>query len=96
MSVGFTMTGDVSQFKFTSVGTSLSGGWTCASGGIISADKTSTTYCYARDTSGALANIEVDVQYAPTVTGSHSVTVTPMTNNGTLIPGPITLSGTAP
>ncbi len=96
MSVGFTMTGDVSQFKFTSVGTSLSGGWTCASGGIISADKTSTTYCYARGTGGALANIEVDVQYAPTVTGSHSVTVTPMTNNGTLIPGPITLSGTAP
>lgn len=95
MSVGFVMTGDTSQFQFTAVGTSLSGGWTCASGGTISADKTSIAYCTARDTSGALANIEFDVRYAPTSVGDHAITVTPITNNGTSLPAPLAVTGSS-
>jgi len=95
MSVGFVMTGDTSQFQFTAVGTSLSGNWTCASGGTISADKTSIAYCTARDTSGALANIEFDVRYAPTSVGDHGITVTPITNNGTSLPAPLAVTGSS-
>ncbi len=95
MSVGFVMTGDTSQFQFTTVGTSLSGGWTCGAGGAISADKTSIAYCSARDTTGALANIEFDVRYAPKVVGNHSITVTPITNNGTSLPAPLVITGSS-
>lgn len=95
MSVGFVMAGDTSQFQFTAVGTSLSGGWTCALGGAIAADKSSISYCYARDQSGALANIEFDIRYAPTVVGDHSVTVTPITNNGTALPEPLAVTGSS-
>lgn len=95
LSMGAVMTGDVSQFQIAAVGTSLSGGWTCASGGVIASDKASFTTCKARSTSGALANVEFDIKYAPTVLGAHQVTVTPFTDNGSGLPAPLVVKGSS-
>jgi hypothetical protein len=95
---GFTLSGDTSQFKITGVyRLSTGGAYSCNTGGVVaSGGGSSATPCLADDVAtGGWANIRVDMQFAPTAVGSYSVTVTPTTNNGTILPGAITLTGTA-
>ena len=95
LSVGFVLSGDTAHFKITSVKrvTNTSSSTTCAAGGTISSDKLSSTSCLVDVASGTRPNIELVVQYAPTAAGTHSVTLTPVTDNGTALPAPIVLTG---
>lgn len=99
LSAGFSLSGDVSQFKIVSVATlydttSTTAQTPCLSGGAISGS--SSTPCFAADTADgpyAYDHVRLMLRYAPTATGSHSVTVTPATANGSGLPSPLTLTG---
>jgi hypothetical protein len=95
-SVGFALSGDVGQFYISQIHKADgSGTAACTTGGVIAADKLSATPCQAEDiNSGRYHEVRLIVVYAPTSAGSHSLTVTPTTNNGTVLPGAITLTGT--
>lgn len=95
MALGFTLTGDISHFRITRIvqlnNSGSSENSTCALG-----DGKTTPICSAQDPSQAsFVQLGVNVEYAPTALGSHSVTLTPNTNNGTVLPAPITLTGQA-
>lgn len=95
LSVGFTLSGDTSQFRINSV-LRVNYAGNGAACGTISADKLSSTPCLATDIAGGLfPYIELHVLYAPTVVGNHSITVTPSTDNGTVLPSPVTFTGSA-
>lgn len=101
LAVGFKFSGDTSQFKVMAVQKSYQGSDTyhtaCAPASQASADGTSFTPCGAEDiaASGMYKGIHVSIRYAPNATGNHTLTITPTTNNGTVLPEPITLTGTA-
>ncbi len=97
LAAGVTLSGDTAQFKVavirkahTSSGTS-----TCVSGGVIAAGGASASPCMADALpgSGIQPHVEVIVQYAPTEIGNHTITVTPTTNNGSVLPEPLVLTG---
>jgi hypothetical protein len=97
-SVGLTLTGDTSYFKITTVRTNYSNSYfldSCQGPGFqIAADGLSSTPCKAYDIAGgSYPLIVVNVTYVPTAIGNHSITITPSTNNGTVLPGAITLTG---
>lgn len=91
-STGFELSGDTAQFKIIVVRlvADSGGNANCVSGGVIAANQLSSTYCLA---SAANDNVQMAVQYTPTNTATHSITITPSTNNGTILQGPITLTG---
>ena len=91
-STGFTLSGDTAQFKIITVRlvADSGGNVNCVSGGVIAANALSSSYCLASD---ANDNVQMFVQYTPTNTAAHSITITPSTNNGTILQGPITLTG---
>ena len=95
LSVGYAVTGDTSQFTLVALREARSGGSTeyaCEVGGTVSG--TSATPCVAQDVATAAYSIvSVEVRYTPKATGSHSLTITPTTNNGTTLPSAITLTG---
>jgi hypothetical protein len=98
--VGFTLSGDTSQFKIISVykarRDSLDTVYGCSTGGAIAGGGMSATPCLAEDpasASYAYSGVYVAVRYTPTVVGDHSVTITPTTNNGTVVPGALSLTG---
>lgn len=91
--VSLQLSGDTSQFKLTQVWLvhSSNGASTTCSGG-IAPDGLSSPPCQAfKET----PHLQIGITYAPTVTGSHSITVTPGTTNGTALPAPVTLTATA-
>lgn len=96
-SVGFTLTGDTSFFKITGIRPTNSSVFldACQGGGfLLAGDGLSATPCKAYDVAGGqYPLIRVVVSYSPTTIGTHSVTITPSTNNGTALPEPITLTG---
>jgi hypothetical protein len=98
--VGFTLSGDTSQFKIVSVYKDYYGFTSaaqCNAGGAVAADKLSAAPCLTDDVAtvgSRYPNVQVTVQFAPTAVGAYSVTLTPTTNNGTVLPGAITLTGT--
>jgi len=99
--VGFTLSGDTSAFQIVSViqvGWGGNGGYAgqqCFAGGLIAADKLSATPCLAQEPGWpSTSQVAVTVRFAPKVSGSHSIIVTPTTNNGTVLPGALTLTGT--
>lgn len=101
--VGFTLAGDTSQFKLVKVAVArqdlASTAGTCLAGGVIAATGLEATPCLAADRAGSTstsAGVNVTLRYAPTAAGTHSLTVTPTTNNGTGLPESITFSGSAP
>lgn len=96
ITTGFTLSGDTSQFKITDVQKQYPGGSptaNCTSGGVISADKLSATPCVADAPGGSYTLIRLTLVYAPTVIGNHTIAVTPITNNGTGLPGALTFTG---
>ena len=100
LSVGFVISGDTSQFNIVNVGKIRiwdSSATACSDGGAIAPDSLSTTPCRADDiTQGnGRTQVRVTVRFAPTKPGDFSITLTPTTNNGTTLPEPITLKGTA-
>lgn len=99
-SVGFVLSGDVAHFRLTGLRGQAVGSYqdtTCAAGAVLSADKLSITPCTAADVSNAYtySNLNVSLAYAPTAAGNHSVTLTPVTNNNTALPGALVLTGSA-
>jgi hypothetical protein len=96
LSLGFTLSGDAEHFKITRLDktNTLYSASPCNAGGVIAADKRSTTACQADDATVSRSIVQVQVTYQPLSTGNHSVAVTPLTNNGTVLPAAITLTGT--
>jgi hypothetical protein len=101
-SVGFTLSGDTGQFQLVKVNSlKLDGSQsTCLPsgvGGVVSADKLSSTPCLVENvtTGTGWYGIALYVRYAPKSTGQHSITVTPNTNNTTALPTPLTFTGSA-
>jgi hypothetical protein len=98
-SVGFTLTGDTSQFKIVSVYKNYyayDATQSCNSGGVLAADKLSATPCRTDDVATAgnrYPNVVVTVQFTPTASGSYSVALNPTSDNGTVLPAPLTLTG---
>jgi len=99
--VGFTLSGDTSQFQIVSTfraGLGGNGGYAtagCITGGVIAADKLSTTPCLAQEPGWPTTpDVAIIVRFVPKAAGSYSLTVTPTTNNGTTLPAPITMTGT--
>ncbi len=95
LAAGFTLSGDTSHFYINSL--SRNGG-SCISGGVVAANKLSATPCYALP--GGLATSGTGVRgvfvFKPLASGTFRVTVTPTTDNGTVLPGSFELTGTAP
>lgn len=96
LAVGFVLSGDATQFKLYG-SSARSGAYSdiCKSGGILSADKTSITPCLVADAKDSYSTLLTGIHYAPTQAGNHSVTMTPITNNGTVLPGALTFTGSA-
>lgn len=66
----------------------------CLSGGTFAADSTST--CLATDPATnyyADRHVRLILRYAPTAPGNHTITITPSTTNGSVLPGALTLTG---
>jgi hypothetical protein len=99
LAVGYVLTGDTAQFRINQVGvwTGSFGGCRSGSGG-VSTDGTATlATCKADDASGGSApHLGVAIRFTPTAAGNYSVTLTPVTDNGTALPGAITLTGSTP
>ena len=94
--VGFQLSGDIDQFAILSVKKgSTATKWSCNSGGVYSASTGSVSPCEADMSDDPAPMIEVQVEFRPTKIGDFRLTVTPTTNNGTLLPGPITFKGSA-
>lgn len=99
MAAGFTLSGASSQFKIVQTYVNTSGGstWTCVAGGAISANQQSTAPCQAGEmATNQYSQVAVVVRYTPTGAGPTTVTLTPYSNNGSVMPQPITLTGTTP
>lgn len=98
-SAGVTLTGDVSQFTVTKVYSAYSGtSYYCAGGGgVIAPDGHSFTPCAGTSSTPASGSskVSVTVTYNPTTKGNHSITLTPSTDNGTRLPAPLVMTGTA-
>lgn len=97
LSVGFTLTGDIAHFKIRSVQKKANTDMSAAScdGAVIAADGLSVTPCLADDATSYRKHITMQVRYEPKSVGSHSITIVPNTNNGTILPEPLVLLGAA-
>ncbi len=100
LSLGFTASGDTSQFQLSAVSLARydANSTSCRNGGgqVLSAGA-GVSECRADDPSvsgSGYTRLLVTVQYKPTVAGSHSLTLTPTSSNGTTGPAPITFTGT--
>lgn len=93
LSLGYQLSGDTDQFRVAYVLKMDGYPRTAGCGATIST--TEVTPCLAEDVAaGGYTMLALRVEYAPTALGSHSVTLTPYTNNGTALPEPITFTGT--
>lgn len=92
LAASFVLSGDTSQFQITRVyKMSAAGG---GSGCYATVTPTAITTCTADDVfDGPNSRLFVEVKYAPTVLGNHTLTITPVAQNSAAVPGPITLSG---
>jgi len=92
LALSFASTGDTSQFKIFSVYKFNNVVSSC--GSTISGNAAST--CTTDDKFGGnYPSIQIYVEYAPTVVGDHSITITPRSENGTVAPAPVTFTGLA-
>lgn len=103
-STGFTLSGDVSVFKFrrdafTGTINGFGARAPCLSGGVFSADGLSDSPCLAAaPVSGdftAFTDIQRYIIFSAPSPGTYHLTVTPTSDNGTALPGAITLTGTS-
>ena len=94
LAASLALSGDTSQFRvtrFLKINASGSGS-TC--GATVSA--TAVTTCTADDIYGGYyPKLFIEIKYAPSTTGNHSLMVTPVGGNGATMPAPIALNGTA-
>jgi hypothetical protein len=96
LSVGFSLVGDTSHFKLVRLDKVNSAGSTdtCV-GGVVAADKLSATPCTADDVTASRSTVKLQLSFTPTSSGSHSISVVPTTNNGTVLPAAMVLTGTS-
>jgi hypothetical protein len=103
-SVGFMVSGDTANFTVRAINmtqsSSGSQGYAClSSSGKVATDFLSTTPCLTSDIAGMApvsngwTNIRITVYFQPKAVGSYSATITPYTDNGTILPGAITVTG---
>lgn len=94
-SVAFSLTGDTAHFKLYSTAYVTTGG---GGGGYCSYNYEATSFptCTATENSGSAPVIRVVLRYRPTASGSHSASVVLTSSNGTKVPLPFTLTGSAP
>jgi hypothetical protein len=100
LSTGFTITGDTEHFYIFRVRTerqkTSSGTGNCVPEVTIAATLVTPCTATAIDASSdPSAAIEWTIYYRPKAVGEHSITITPTTDNGTILPGPLTFSGHA-
>lgn len=99
LSAGFSLSGDTDQYQvFLTRATGYgSGETTCLSGGVRTGNSISP--CLVDDPGQgtgdpwAFSKLKVTIRHTPTATGTHSITLTPTTNNGTTLPSPYTFVG---
>ena len=91
ISAGATITGDTQHFRINRI--AADGYGLCFEGGSISNGGTVASPCLASQST--YPTIRVEITYAPQATGSHSITITPTTSNGTVLPTPIQVFGSA-
>lgn len=97
---GFTLVGDTQHFSIAMVPTHYSAaspGWTVGCG--LAGDSLSTTgECQANKASASAPNgyvhLSVYVRYRPLAPGNHSVQLVPATSGNSVLPAPLTLTGT--
>jgi LruC domain-containing protein len=98
-SVGLVLSGDTQHFAITGVQKTNGGTSTaaCNSGGGIAANGLSTTApCVVDDIwHQTQPHVFVRIRYAPVSPGSHTLTVGLVTDNGTVLPAALTLTGVA-
>lgn len=90
---GVELSGDTSQFSLSRVDLAASNGATvnCTPSVTVTSDSSSPCLTGA----GSYNRVRIAVAYMPTSVGTHHITLTPTTNNGTELPAPITLTGSA-
>lgn len=95
LSAGFTLNGDTAHFKIKAAYRTNTTGtlYGCDAGGAVAADKLSVTPCLAGLVGWSTPHVLLQLDYAPTASGSHSVVVTPTTSNGSALPGALTFTG---
>ncbi len=94
MALGVKLTGDTSQFKITAMKSSDRLGWTSDCGATLTSTEAGTcTTATKGGSDGVFLSGYITVTYAPTVVGTHSLTLTPTSSNGTSVPAPITMTG---
>lgn len=91
ISTGLTLSGDTSHFKITRV--AADGYGICYSGGSINSSGTVASPCTASQSN--FSHIRFEISYRPQAQGNHSVTLTPSTDNATILPSAITISGSS-
>jgi len=103
-SVGFMVSGDVTNFTVRSVTMMQNSvgatAYACMlSSGKVASDYLSSTPCLTSDVAGmapatnGYTNIRLTVSFIPKAVGSYSATITPYTDNGTVLPDVITVTG---
>lgn len=99
LAVGGFLSGDVAQFSIVLIRKLGPTGIlvTCSFGGVVAADLKSVSPCWANDATvtSTFKNVAIVVRYNPISPGAHSVTFTPTTDNGSVLPAPLTITGTA-
>lgn len=93
---GVVLTGDTAHFRIQYLNRTdnSNSGYGCDAGGAVSGNKLSVTPCQSGDASSGTPHLKLGITYAPTAPGSHSITVTPTTDNGTALPAAVTMTGT--
>jgi hypothetical protein len=98
LSSGFALSGDVTQFRITAVTRqSASHAATQACETTIAADGQSASECTATSAtqSTPLPHIRVQLAYAPTVAGNHSVQLAPSSSGSSVLPSAVQFTGSA-
>ncbi len=98
LAASFALTGATGQFSITAapVKAQESNTGTTSCDATLSTDKLSTTECLADAKAGSngYPHIALDIKFSPTAQGTHSVQLTPLSSNGSVLPGALTFTGT--
>jgi hypothetical protein len=92
MAVSFVLSGDTDQFEVSSVQKTADSTGNSSCGSTASGTTWSTCTTDARP-GGSYPNIALTVRFAPTAVGDFALTITPVSSNGTALPGAITFTG---
>lgn len=98
LTAAFRLEGDTEHFRIQYLRMATNNGdtWDCDISGAVHSSGLSTSECSARDPCNSPFNhIRIVVAYAPSAVGSHSVRLIATTTQGSVMPEPLVLTGTA-